>query len=127
MNTYTILTISLSSLVSIISVLTNLLTVYINNKHQQKIKAYDKKYEIYHNFFNIYAGYCINEEYNKDILSNAIVDCLLIANRHTTTYLNRLLRRVNDSQENENSEKITKQCFKNCIEALKDELIIYKR
>ena len=69
MDKYGIITVTLSTSVSIISLLTSILTVYINNANQRKIKildiVYEKKYDTYKKFFELHANYYITKKYDE--------------------------------------------------------------
>lgn len=127
MDTYGIITIALSTSVSIISLLANILTVYINNKNQRKVKildiVYEKKYNTYQKLFELYAHYYITKEYDKTELTKTIMECLAIANQESRHYLKILLQNINGSKtEQEKMPYLLSDSFHNSVETLRKEL-----
>lgn len=127
MDKYSIIALALSTSVSIISLLANILTVYINNKNQRKIKlldvVYEKKYSTYQKFFELYANYYVSQEYDKAEVTKVIMQCLAIANKKSSFYLKRLLHVIKDNKtENEKLPLFMSDSFHNSVESLRREL-----
>ena len=128
METSTILSITLTASISALSLIASIVTIIINNHHQKQIKIldiiYEKKYQSYQKFFQIYANYRINNEFDKTVLSNVIVDCLLTSNQKKSYYLDDLLRNISNEKENKYIPQFFKNNFRYCIESMKAELNI---
>lgn len=93
MDIATILSISLSAFVSFITVVSSVVTIVINNKHQRKLKLFENKIEKYKIFISLYADFeKTTKEENADVsvFSKSIIDCLLFANKETFFLLNKL-------------------------------------
>lgn len=123
----TILSILLSAITTITALLTSILTIHINNKHQNKMKKidilYEKRYNEYKKFNNQYKEFLINNTYDKDILIQIISDCILIASDDTTMTLKTFLRKIygiaSPSVPND------KFLFDTCIKKMKKDLDIF--
>ncbi len=127
MDKYQIITIATSISVSIGSLIISLLTTYLNNKHQRKNKildiVYEKKYNTYKKLFELYATYNITQEYDKTELTEVITQCLMIANRESSYYLDNLLRNMNKSEtEKRIMPFLMSDDFHNSVESLRKEL-----
>ena len=127
MDKYGIITVTLSTSVSIISLLTSILTVYINNANQRKIKildiVYEKKYDTYKKFFELHANYYITKKYDEAEMTKTIMECLAIANQESRHYLKILLQNINGSKtEQEKMPYLLSDSFHNSVETLRKEL-----
>ncbi len=121
-----ILSIVLTASVSLLSLLISIFSIIFNNRHQRKMKildiVYEKKYEKYKIFFEHYANYYTNKEYDKSALVQNIMDCLLISNRKTSQQLESLLYHIKNEKIGKILPRIISDCFYNCIQAIKEEL-----
>ena len=127
MDKYGIITVTLSTSVSIISLLTSILTVYINNANQRKIKildiVYEKKYDTYKKFFELHANYYITKKYDEDEMTKVIMQCLAIANQESRHYLKILLQNINGSEVlKKEIPFLLPDSFHNSVESLRKEL-----
>ncbi len=127
MDKYGIITVTLSTSVSIISLLTSILTVYINNANQRKIKildiVYEKKYDTYKKFFELHANYYITKKYDEAEMTKVIMQCLAIANQESRHYLKILLQNINGSEVlKKEIPFLLPDSFHNSVESLRKEL-----
>ena len=127
-NTATIISLTFSGIASVLAILSPIVTVIINNKHQRKLKRneklFDLKYEKYQKFFALYADYYVTHEYKVEELSNVIIDCLLVSNEDTTRLLNLLLRKINGEVAHVGMPDEKKYTFNKCVQRMKQELNI---
>lgn len=127
MDKYSIIALALSTSVSIVSVIANIITVWLNNKNKRKIKildvVYEKKYDTYKKFFELHANYYITQEYDKTELTKVIMQCLAIANQESRHYLKILLQNINGSEtEKKKMPYLITDSFHNSVETLRKEL-----
>lgn len=121
-NIITIISITITAIISLFSIAISLITIKINNKHQIRLKVYDKKCDTYKSFFELYADYLYTKMYDKSQTMSVIINCLLVSNKNTTHFLTVLLKYLNGDNLFIDKQPTEQNYFTNCIESMKEEL-----
>lgn len=122
-----IVSISISALTALTALLVPIVTTCVNNKHQRKIHKseflLEKRYIKYQAMFDFYVNYKNTNQFDEELLSKIIADCLPIASKGTRFRLQQLLEKnpnIN-SQMSYINKNVPLDC---CIEEMRKDLDI---